>query len=123
MPLSLDQIGSLIGKALTGALVLRDATLIKVTPGARVDGSLAEGTHATTVSYSCKAIDDPVTENDPATLTRRERNEIDVVRSSLPAGIVPEADDRITVLGETWEVVAVATDPARAIYTLTVAGA
>lgn len=93
-------IGKLVRKALkplAKTVGLQSATLVRVTPGAR--GSTASaGTNPTTANYPCDALIELLTINDaPATLIQENDRKIGILGDSLPSGIIPSSNDRVTM--------------------------
>ena len=115
-PLFGVDISGLIKKHLAPGLV--DATLVKVTPGTRTPGSLTGGTQPTTVSHPCKGFIDVLNRNRvDATLTEEGDVLIVLIGDTIDGGdTVPAPGDRISILGTTYGIVIVNTDPAKAVY-------
>lgn len=104
------------------------AFLIKVVPGTRNPADLGAGTAPTTISYSCQAfVDDTELLSQGQTETdgviRKSRRTITILGDSLPVTVTPADNDRITLRGVTYVVVAVKDDPADAAFECTVRGA
>lgn len=120
-----------VASGIAGAGGVLDATLIKVTPGARIGGNLAGGTNPTTTSHACKGFMEKQDQTSggsfleitPGNLTREERRTVYILGASIADGAVPLGGDRVTIEGGTYQVVQVSRDPAGAVYTLTVRGA
>lgn len=95
-------IGKLVRKALkpvAKTVGLQAATLIRVSPGARTPGALSGGTNPTTTSYPCDALIELLTINDlPATLIQENDRKIGILGDSLPAGVIPGGNDRVTMV-------------------------
>ena len=94
---------------------VNDATLIAVTPGTRTVGQLTGGTNPTTTSYACKGFIDELDK------TRLEATLVDIADALVQLvgdsiGAVPAQGDRITILGTTYNILSVMTDPAQAMY-------
>lgn len=90
----LDSLG-----AVADTVGIRDATLVRSTSGARTPGAESAGTNPTTTPYPCKALIEIATiANVPATLVQQDDRKIGVLGASLPDGIVPKVQDRITLI-------------------------
>jgi hypothetical protein len=78
---------------------MKSATLIRSTPGARTPGLVAGGTNPTTTPYPCQALIEVLTVNTvPATLVQVDDRKIGILGASLPAGIIPSSNDRVTLV-------------------------
>lgn len=104
---------------LGGELIVRAATLTKVTPGTRTPGALGAGTNPTTVAHACEGI---VAAYDAGlidgTLIRREDRRISLLIASLPDGVEPKPGDTITIDGATYRVLeGIERDAARFMFT------
>jgi hypothetical protein len=96
---------------------VNDATLIKVTIGTRTPGQLSAGTQPTTASYACKGFVDALDRNRlDASLTEDADAQIALVGDSIASGQVPKPGDRITIVGNTYNILSVEVDPALAVY-------
>ena len=95
-------IAKLVRKAIKSqgkTLGLRKATLVKQTPGARDPGNLSAGTQPTAVSYPCEALIEQATaKNVGDTLAAQAERYIGILGASLPKGVVPTTQDRITLV-------------------------
>ena len=100
---------------------VNDATLIKVTIGTRTPGQLAGGTQPTTDNYACKGFIDVLDRNRvDVTLTEEADSLIALIGDSIDGGsVVPTPGDRVTILGTTYNIIQVETDPAQAVYNCT----
>lgn len=117
-------IAGIVRDAITGAGGLRPATLIKVTPGTRTALALAGGTNPTQASYTTQGILEIRTVHDAGDMTRRQKAVITLLGKPLTeSSVAPEAGDRVTLEGATYDVTEVQRDPAAATYTCTVVGA
>ena len=98
----MPNIGKLLAKSLksvASTIGLRSAVLTRSTPGVRTPGSAAAGTNPTTTTYACSAIIEVLTIDDvPATLVQQDDRLIGILGATLPAGIVPTTNDRITLV-------------------------
>lgn len=97
---------------------VNDATLTKVTPGTRSVGQLTGGTNPTSTGYACKAFVDPIDRSRiDGTLVKDGDANVQIIGDSVASSQVPEVGDTVTILGRTYEIVAVMVDPALALYT------
>lgn len=77
---------------------LQSATLIRVAPGTRTPGALSGGTNPTTTGIPCQALIELLSDDDvPATLIQQNDRKIGILGASLPSGIVPSSNDRVTM--------------------------
>lgn len=95
-----------------------DATLIKITRGARVSGKLTQGVPKTRTSSSGKGFvetyDDRFIDG---TLIKSSDRKITLIADTFPSGIVPNLKDEITIQGLTYTIVGdIKSDPANATY-------
>src|SRR5690349_9042681 len=101
----IDMVDATAKSLLGGDLIVTAATLIKVTPGTRTPGAVSAGTNPTTISHPCEGI---VKEFDTGlidgTTVKREDRQIWLLGESLPAGVEPKPNDRITIQGATYVV-------------------
>src|SRR5215831_14215893 len=117
-------IANLVAAALVGAGMSMDATLIKVTPGARTPGAISAGTHPSTTVYPVQGIPVSMTPFRIAgTLIAGVDRVIKLFGATLPAGITPQPGNRIAIDGSTSTIVgdsgglrAVTVDAAKAVY-------
>jgi hypothetical protein len=94
-----------------------DATLIKVTAGTRKPGKLTGGTDSSEVCYSAKGLVEDYSEREiDGTLIRRGDRIVTLVAGSIGGGQVPTPADKVTIDGDTYELVAVMADSASATY-------
>lgn len=114
----------LLAKALGQAQLTVPVTLIKVTAGDRRTASPLDGTQPEATSYSCKGFMTKRTALQMAGSSTTEGDRaVAILGASLPDGVEPLPNDRITVEGATHVVVGpVERDPAAAIYTCAVRG-
>ena len=97
---------------------VNDATLIQVASGSRTGGQLTGGTNPTTTSYACKGFIDMLDKNSiEATLVDVADALVQLIGDSI--AVVPAQGDRITILGTTFNILDVKTDPAQAVYACT----
>jgi hypothetical protein len=98
----MPNIAKLVHKALkkqAKTVGLRKATLLRSVPGARDPDNPAAGTQLTTTSYPCDAlIEQATSKNVGDTLVTQAERYIGILGASLPAGVVPIAQDRITLV-------------------------
>ena len=82
----------------------------------------ADPTATQTISYRnfpCRAFEDDSTETrDRASAVQRTGRLVLIIGDTLPKGIFPRSGDRISLLGESLEIIGegVSSDPARATY-------
>jgi hypothetical protein len=78
---------------------LRKAQLLRSVPGTRDPANPAGGTQPTPVPYKCEALIEVATsKNVGDTLASQAERYIGILGASLPKGIVPTVQDRITLL-------------------------
>lgn len=93
------------------------ATLIKVTPGTRTPGNLTGGTNSTEVNRSARGFLDSLRKKHiENTLTEDGDVLINLVGDSIEASAVPRPGDKITIRGNTYNVIVADVDPADALY-------
>ena len=105
-----------VASAFEGQLIT--GTLIKVSAGARTPGALTGGANPTEASYSFNGI---IMERSDTrkngTLVSEGGQSALVLGGSLPAGIIPEQNDKIVLEGTTFRIIEVPKrDPAAATY-------
>jgi hypothetical protein len=102
---------------------LLDATLTVVTGAARTAGSLTGGTNPTTTSHTAKGfLDDYKDFQIDGTIVQRGDRMVVLLGASIDPAAVPTAGDRVTIEGESFNIVNVERDPAAATYTMQVRG-
>lgn len=107
----------LVRRAVKAAGLTLPATLVKVTPGTRTPGNIGGGRNPTTTSYSCDGLVADYSAIDLAnTLIQASDRKIVLFGASL--SVVPAIDDKVTIDGNTYRVIAVTRDPLKVIYTL-----
>lgn len=108
-------LAAMIHSAMRGLFI--DATLTRTTlTGATEGWNPSTGTSSTT-AYACKAIVEAYTERErEAELIQANDRRVLVLAGSL--AVTPQTSDSITVRGATYEIVAVETDPAEAVWVL-----
>lgn len=101
---------------------LSAATLTKVVSGARTSGSLTEGKAKTETDYSCRGfMDKSVRVRMDGTVLAAGHFVVTIIGDSIQSGAVPELNDKVTIYGETFDIVGpVGSDPALATYELEV---
>lgn len=94
------------------------ATLHVVTPGTRSTTDPTAGTAPTTVNVACKGFLDKLRQSHyQNTLVKVGDQLVVLVGDTISGGtVVPKAGDKVTILGGTYEVIHVDTDPAKAVY-------
>jgi len=96
----MPNIAKLVRKALKSqakTIGLKKATLVKQTPGTRT--TLSGGTNPTSTSYRCEAlIEQATSKNVGDTLVAQAERYIGILGASLAAGIIPVAQDTITLV-------------------------
>lgn len=102
---------------------LRSMTLTKRAAGTRTPGQLTGGTNPTTTAYTCEGIVEEYSDHERANLgIAAGRKKVLIIAGSLPAGVKPGNQDRITVNSDAFEVVDVQADPAEATWVCEAAG-
>lgn len=109
-----------------------DATLIKITTGTRTPGAQAAGTNPTSTSYPCKGWASSFEARQiDGVMIKSTDVEISLLGGTLPDGVMPEVNDKITIefppdsgVSETYRIVGggkdgkgVRPDPVAAKYT------
>lgn len=97
-----------------GPLVF-DATLIVITPGTRTAGQETSGTNPTSTSHAAKGfVDDYESRFMDGKLIQVGDKKVTLLGESMNA--VPKAGDKVTIEGETRQILSVVRDPAGATY-------
>lgn len=107
-----------ISRDLHEALVgeVEDVTLTKISYGARTDSTSARSETETDYTVKGWLAEYSQSEMDGSMVTRQDRK-VCILSESLPAGVTPAKDDRVTASdGEEYNVVHVGRDTAGAIY-------
>jgi hypothetical protein len=115
----LDDIAGIVGTAIVGAGMTRDAVLTKTTSGTRIPGALTRGTNPTTQDFAAQGIVQDKTRMLAAgTLLADATRVIRLFASTIEGGAEPMPGDRITIEDETSVIVAggVNRDPAAATF-------
>lgn len=108
-------IPALINKAM-GKLLL-PVILHSVTQGTRTAGSLTGGANPVETDHTCRGfINDYRDHQIDGTIIRQGDRKVTVLGASIAPAAVPKPNDRVTVEGATYTVVAVKRDPAGATY-------
>lgn len=96
---------------------VNDAVLIKVNEGTRTAGNLSAGRSTSETRHPCKGFVDPIRTNQiDGTLVRSTDTNVNLVGDSIAGLAVPQANDRVLILGKEYEIIAVQVDPALALY-------
>lgn len=121
-----DIFGLNLAKIIDDSIVKAGGTntgvLIKTIGGVRTPGNLTGGTNNTTQNYDFRGFRDNSTNKRRSGETVKAAGEtVSIFGNSLPAGVEPEANDKVTIEGITFEVLEVKErDPAAALYVLEV---
>ncbi len=100
---------------------LFDATLVKLTPGARIPGDMAAGTAPMTSRHTAKGIIESAEETfEAGTLTGRVAKKILLLGATIAGGAEPAVGDRIEFDGVEYAVTGVVTDPVKAHWSCAV---
>lgn len=100
-----------------GTLV-RALTLTRSEPGTRSAADPTAGNNPTETTHSGRGfVDSYKAERIDGTIIQQGDRKVLILAGTLPAGVVPQVNDRITIEGETLTVVSVERDPASATYT------
>jgi hypothetical protein len=105
-------------------LGVKDATLIRVTPGTRTPDAQSAGTNPTTTSHSCRAfVRSYDAKQVDGTLVKAEDRVISIFADTIDPAAVPQVNDKVTIDGETYRIVGggkdgtgIASDPANVLY-------
>jgi len=101
----IDVVDATAKSLLGGELIISAATLTKVTPGTRTAGSENAGTNPTSVAHPCEGIVETFdTGLVDGTIVRREDRKISLLIATLPDGVEPKPNDKITIQGATYVV-------------------
>lgn len=97
---------------------LLPGTLVKITHGNRVDGSLTAGRAATTASYTYKGILDDYTDRqrEDSLIQLGDRKALILTKTLSDISIEPVPGDQITMSGDTYRIIKVTRDPADATF-------
>ena len=110
-------IATIVNNAIQQAGGLLPLTLIKITvtpPPPNDPGG--PGTPTTQTSPGNGFISDYDDTNIDGTLVKKGDREILILGASLPTGVIPDEDDRITIEGSTYNIIRIRRDPAAATY-------
>ncbi len=109
-----QDIAKIVNDALGSGLL--DATLTKVT-GTTRQANRTGGTVESTTSHTCKGVmEDYTARQIDGTIVQVGDRRVLLLGASISPAAVPEANDRITIEGETLYVLRVERDPAAAAY-------
>ena len=113
----LDIVG-IIAREIAAAGGVLAGTLTKTTPGVRTPGDLSGGTNPTTTSSGFRGfLENRDNVRLPGQLTAVSGRVLVILGGTLPAGVVPEANDSAVMEGETFSIVSILKrDPAGATY-------
>lgn len=115
-------LAGIVNGAIESAGGVLPATLTKLRNGTRIPGDVAGGRSYDQTDYAARGFMAKGSRTPPGDLGSSTTATIVLLGASIEGGAVPEASDRVTIEGETWDVVSVARDPAAATYTLAVRG-
>ena len=111
-------IDKLVASSVAAAGGVLSATLTKATPGTRSSTDPAAGTNPTTTDYACRGfVDDRTVRGTEAQAGGRV---VSILGATLPDGVRPAPNDLATIEGTSYVVISVKSDPAGAVYELTV---
>jgi hypothetical protein len=117
-------IAGLVDKEIAAAGGVLTGKLTKVTPGSRTSGSLRAGASPSEVSHDFRGFLQNVNETRYMGQLQTSKGEVaSILGASLPSGVVPEANDKITIEGRDYDLVQLLRrDPAAALYEFEVEG-
>lgn len=126
-------IAKLVNDNITKAGGLESLTLTKYTSGTATVGALTEGTNDSPSSSTGQGIIETISEKEdglllrgtgrrPKTLVEGATAIVTILGGSLPDGVIPEANDQVTIDGATYEILTAEADPAQASFECQVAG-
>ncbi len=117
-------IAGIVNKEIAAAGGVLDGQLTKVMPGTRTSGSLTEGTNPAETTHTFKGFVDKGNETRFAGQLQTVDGEVvSILGDSLPSGIVPEVNDKVTLESKEYELVKLLQrDPAAALYEFEVRG-
>lgn len=96
---------------------LRPLTLRKFTKGTATVGSLTAGTNDTPVEHTGQGFEEVMSIRERASLVKGASAKLSILGDSLPAGVIPEANDEVDLDGTTYTLMVGGSDPAAALYT------
>lgn len=106
------ELAQIVGEAFDEAGIFWDASLSRETAGAGPEWNPGS---PTSVNYSCKAITDTYSERLRAEgLIKADEVKVLILATSL--SVEPKPADKVTIRGETYTVLEVSTDPAKAVW-------
>lgn len=111
-------IAGIINDGIADAGGVLDVSLIKVTHGDRGSNSTGGEARIESAPIACKGfINNKTSMRKGDSLTTEENNSVLILGASLPAGTIPELNDKITVEGSTFQIIKTPKrDPAAATY-------
>lgn len=117
-------IAKIVNDSIAGAGGVLDGTLTKITPGTRTSGSLTGGTNPVETSHAFKGFIDRGSETRFAGQLQTVDGEVvSILGASLPSGVMPEVNDRVTLEGKEYDLVRLLRrDPAAALFEYEVEG-
>ena len=110
----LDQIPSLVYQGFKGKL--RKGTLIQKSRSSTLNG-LGDPVSTSPTEYPCEGFVDNYSDlfaglnNIPSTDSK-----VSIFAKSLPTGVAPTKDDKVIMMGRSWQIRRVVTDPAQALW-------
>ncbi len=96
---------------------LRPLVLRKFTKGTATLGSLTAGTNDTPVEHTGQGFEEVMSIRERASLVKGASAKLSILGDSLPAGVIPEANDEVDLDGTTYTLMVGGSDPAAALYT------
>lgn len=110
-------IAGIVNDAIASTGGFPQVTLIKTTPGQRVDGALTAGTNPTSNSFPARGFVDVYRDSAiDGTLVKKSDRKVVILGASIAGGQVPTQGDKVVAENLTYEVIDVARDPAGATY-------
>lgn len=110
-------IARLVDDSLSAAGGVLTGTLTKRTSGTRTPGSLTAGTNPTETSHAFRGfIASRTTSRRGGTAAETSGRFVTILGASISPAAVPEPSDRVTIEGETFDVLSVTRDPAAAVF-------
>lgn len=116
----LDDIATIVGEAIPGAGLTRDAVLTKLTEGASAPGQTSGSGNPTAETFTAQGIVSDYNAFElQNTLIKAGDRKIKLIAKTISNGAIPEPLDRITIEGATYVIVdrGVTRDAAGAVYT------
>lgn len=109
-------IAQIVADAVASAGNIKEATLIKIIPGARTPGQLTGGTNPTTTTHAARGYFDSLSSLRPETVVKDASGVVGLLGASIAGGQVPESGDQVTIESLTFRILQVDRDPASALY-------